>query len=451
VEAVKYIILIAGAGWFIYGLLKKPEWIAVLLFTSVIADINFDLPGLPLNFRAFVSLALFVKVMSDSAPLPGPSYLSTSYSKYMIAFVIYVLAITFTNDLLTSGIVKEYVLALLCSYLGYYFYMKEGGYKIFRLSIIIAGFSCLGDLAWTYVNGGGLWIQRIYFSFTPSFAIFNHNFFGYICAVAFVFLLSDYLTESNNNKSNLIMMPIMFLGVLLSTSRSALLILIIVSVVLIAKGLSSSSNSKKAYKLVVVTVSCLVLSIFLFQILSTVFSVNSEFMEQITGRLIDEPVAIFNRAMGNDFKAESLDSMDWRAEASEIAYHTFVDILEPSEQLFGIGHEGFMARSYGYMGIYDAHNGVLLMFIEFGIIGSLIYLAMLLSFVSKYWSLKLFSPLLVCLIFIMLYITSHNRELTSFFVFLITGTMAAELQHYFMKSNEPEEDMAEISHETLET
>ncbi len=85
--------------------------------------------------------------------------------------------------------------------------MKEGSYKVFRLSIIIAGFSCLGDLAWTYVQGGGLWIQRIYFSFTPAFAIFNHNFFGYICSLAFVFLLADYLTDNANNKSNLLLMP----------------------------------------------------------------------------------------------------------------------------------------------------------------------------------------------------------------------------------------------------
>jgi hypothetical protein len=447
----KYIILIGGAGWFIYALLNKPKWIAVLLFTSVIADINFDLPGMPLNFRALVTVALFAKVMFDSPPINGTAFFSTAYSKYIIGFVIYVLAVTYSNGLLDASIAKEYFMALLCAYLGYYFYLQEGNYKIFKLSIVIAGFSCLGDLAWTYMNGGGLWIQRIYFSFTPSFAIFNHNFFGYICSIAFVFLLSDYLTD-NENKRNLILMPPMFLGVLLSTSRSSLLILIIVSVVLITKALMSKNNGKKASKLIMVTVTCLVLALSLFQIISSVFHINSEFIEQITARLIDEPVAVFNRAMGNDFKADKLDSMDWRAEASEIAYNAFMNILEPGEQLFGIGHEGFLARHMGYDGIYDAHNGILLMLIEFGVAGTLIYYSMLVSFTFRYWKLKLFSPLMVCMVFIFMYITSHNREITSILVFLLTGSMAAELEYYYNPRTEIyDEEVTEISGESLET
>ncbi|MEI9809891.1 MAG: O-antigen ligase family protein [Bacteroidota bacterium] len=448
----KYIIILAAGAWFLYSLFYKTHWIAVLLFTCVIADINFDLPGSPLNFRSLVAFLLFVKVITDQTKVPGPSFISTPYAKYAFIFVAYALGITYLNDLLNAGIVKEYLFALLCAYLGYYYYMKEGSYKVFRLSIIIAGFSCLGDLAWTYVQGGGLWIQRIYFSFTPAFAIFNHNFFGYICSLAFVFLLADYLTDNANNKSNLLLMPCMFMGVLLSTSRSSLLILIIISVVLIAKGMASKKNGKKAYKLVMVTISCLVLTLFLFQMLTSVFHVSSEFLEQITARLIDEPVAVINRAMGNSFKAESLDSMDWRAEASQIAYDTYVGKLEASEQMFGIGHEGFLARNYGYEGVYDAHNGVLLMLIEFGVVGSAIYLFMLLGFFTKFWSLKLFSPLLVCMIFIIMYITSHNREIISFFVFLIGGTMAAQLKYYYLDETEVATDeLPEIPNEFQQT
>ncbi|MDP4263349.1 MAG: O-antigen ligase family protein [Bacteroidota bacterium] len=447
-EIVKYIILIAGGGWFIYSLLNKPERIAVLLFTTVIADINFDLPGIHMNFRALLTLALLIKVLADAKPIPGPSFFSTSYSKYIILFVIYVMAVTYAYDLLDAGILKEYALSLVCAYLGFYYYLREGGYRIFKLSIILAGFSCLGDLVWTYMQGGGLWIQRIYFSFTPSFAVFNHNFFGYICAIAFVFLLADYLTEKGNNKWNLLLMPVMFMGVLLSTSRSSLLILIIISVILITRGLLSRKNSKKAYKLVIVTVSCLILALFLFQILNVVFSVQSEFIEQITARLIDEPVAIINRALGNDFKADKLDSMDWRAEASQIAYDTFVNKLESTEQMFGIGLQGFMERHYGYDGIYDAHNGPLLMLIEFGVVGTLLYFAMLVSFITRYIRLKLFSPLLVSLVFIILFVTSHNRELISPFVFLITGSMAGELQHHFLGSEEvAEEELPQMSSE----
>jgi hypothetical protein len=442
----KYILIIGAGAWFIHALMKKPDRIAILLFTTIIADINFDMPGVPLNFRAFLSLVLLGKIIADSKPLPGPSFMSTTYSKYVIGFSLYVLAITYYNDLGSIALVKEYLLILLYAYLGYYYYMKDGSYKIFKTSIILAGFSCVGDLAWTYMQGGGLWIQRIYFSFVPAFEVCNHNFFGYICGIAFVFLLSDYLTDNGNHKWNLLCMPVMFLGVLLSTSRSSLLMLIIISVVLITKGALSRKNSKKAYKLVVVTISCLILSLFLFQILSSVFHIQSEFVEQITGRLIDEPVAIFNRFMGNDFKAESLDSMDWRAEATEIAYKAFTDLLTTSEQVMGIGNDGFMERHYGYMGIYAAHNGILLMLIEFGVIGFVIYYCLLGSLIIQSIRLKYFSPFIVCLVFIFLFMISHNREMTSHFVFLMTGTLAAELTYitHGVKQEVEEEDDTEM-------
>ncbi|MBL7738947.1 MAG: O-antigen ligase family protein [Chitinophagaceae bacterium] len=424
---IKFIVIIAAAIWFVHALLNKPKQIAILLFVCVIADINFDMPGMPLNFRSFVSIALLIKVLNDAKYVRFPPFLTTNYGITILAFFAYAMATTFEHGLLTSGVVKEFLFTIVYAYLAYYFYLKEGGYKIFGTSLVIAGFSCFGDLIWTYMHGGELIIIRIYFSFTPAYTIFNHNFFGYICAVTFVFLLSDYLAD-HGHKRNLYLMPFMFFGVLLSTSRSALLILIIVAVVLIAKGLLSVKNSKKAYKLIVVTISCLVLALFLFQLLNIVFHIDSKFLEVITARLIDEPVAIFNRAMGNSFKAESLDSMDWRAKASEVAYNAYMKVMNSEEQVFGIGHEGFMARNYGDEG-YDAHNGVLLMFIEFGAVGAVIYFSMLFSFISRYWSFRIFSPVLVCLIYVMLYITSHNRELVSGFVYLITGTLAAELRY----------------------
>lgn len=420
-----------------------------MFFAIVIAEVNFDVPGAPLNFRALISLILFARVLLDSSEVAGPSFLSTAYSKYIIGFVVYVLLITYSNDLLTVDVVKEYGFALLTTYLAYYYYMKEGGYKIFKTSIIIAGFICLGDLVWSYMLGVGLAIERIYYSFTPAWEYVNHNFFGYICGIAFVFLLGDYLTQSDNNKWNLYLMPVMFFGVLLSTSRSSLLILIIVSIVLIARGLMSRENSSKAYKLVIVSISCLVIAVFMFQMLSSLFHIDSGFMEQITSRLIDEPVAIFNRAMGNDFQAESLDSADWRAEASQIAYDVFTKVLTTPEQIFGIGHDGFIKGGLGFMGIYAAHNGILLMLIEFGVVGFLLYYMMLISLLAKTMKSYYFSPLAICLIFIFLFMISHNREMTSLLALLITGSLAGEVQYiigdFETEENEENDDAAATS------
>lgn len=57
------ILLFAGAIWFLYALAKKPEQIAIFLFTLIVADINIEMS--PLNLRAAVTLALFIRTLSD--------------------------------------------------------------------------------------------------------------------------------------------------------------------------------------------------------------------------------------------------------------------------------------------------------------------------------------------------------------------------------------------------
>ena len=445
---IKLIVIIAAGGWFLYALLKRPDWLAILFFTVAIADINFDPPGSPLNFRTLICLVLFFKVISDKFRPPDPTFMNTPASLYVIAFLAYVIFITWYNDLLTATLVKELLLSLMCVYLAFYYFMKEGGYRIFKISLVISGFVCLADLAWTYKQGYGLFIQRVYYLFVPAFEVINHNFFGYICASAFVFLLGDYLAKKENNKWNLWLMPFMFLGVMLSTSRSALLIMVIISVVLIARGLLSREDNTRAYRLIVVSFSCLVLCIFMFPLLSGLFGLDNEFLETITGRLIDEPLAMLNRALGKNFDVQSLDSMDWRSEASDIAINAFTKVISPGERIFGIGNDGFMDRGLGYMGTYAAHNGILLMLIEFGIIGFTMFHLFLIYLVVKTTRRGYFSPLSVVLVFIFLYVISHNRETTSLFAFLLMGTMAAEgvyePQEEFVEEEEEVEPLTEM-------
>ncbi len=436
--SLSQIILIVGGIAFLYFLSRKPEMVAILLFTAVIADINFDLAGMPLNFRAMVSLSLLGRVLLGGDSKPIPAFAELSYTWQIIFFSIFVLAVTSMHGLLDMGVFKEFMLSVVCAFLAYHYFFQHKNYKIFKISIILAGLSCMLDLAYTYGTQGGFPVNRLYYQFTPAYVVVNHNFFGYICGTAFVFLLADYLADSKlPQKINLIMMPAMFLGVLLSTSRSALLILLIVSLGVIGKALFTSGKGKKATTLIIVSLTCVLLMLFLFQIITIMFQIDSEFMETITARMIDEPMAILNRWMGNSYDVNSLDSMDWRAEASALAYNTFMN-MPVEDQLFGIGWGGFLARDIGHG--YDAHNGILLMFIEIGVVGSVIYFWMLISLVGRTIRYGYFSPLTVCLIYMFMYVTSHNKELMSFFAFLVTGTLAAELKRISMPEEEDEED-----------
>lgn len=439
--SVPQIIMALGGVGFLYALVKKPEWLAIVLFTAIIAEINFDVPGMPMNFRAICSLCLLARVMGMPANDRYPRFFSTGYAWHIMFFVLYMMAITAKNNLLEMGQVKEFILSFVAAYLGYFFYMRQNGYQLFKWAIIFAGLVCFGDLAYTYAFVGGFPVQRFYYLFVPAYEVFNHNFFGYICGASFIFLLNDYLCSTKNVKINLWLMPVMFLGVLLSTSRSSLLIMMILAMILVARELmSSKKKGKKAYTLISITFVCLLITLFIFQIIQEFIASDSEFLKQITGRLIDEPVAILNRALGNDYNANNLDSMDWRAEASALAYYRFVNLI-PEEQLFGIGYNGFLARDYGFA--YDAHNGILLVMIEFGIFGFLVYYSLLIMMIIKSVRMKLNSPFTLVLIYMILYVASHNKELTAFFCFLVHGSLAAHMQ-VRLHEGEEEVEVAEI-------
>lgn len=429
------IIMAIGAIFFIWAWVKKPDLLAIAFFTSIVGDVNFQLNGLPLNFRAIMTLSLLAKVYMDSQKEPNnfPSFGSLGYTKHIAIFIIYVWLVTAKGGLLNMELIKEFILCFASAFLGYYYFLKKNGYIIFKWGIILGGMVCFSDLAYTYAILGGFPVQRFYYLFLPGYGMYNHNFFGYICGGSFVFLLADYLTSDKGTKINLLFMPIMFLGTLLSTSRSSLLLIVLVALALIVKALVSAGKGKKAYTLMMMTLACLVITLFLFQIVTSLIGAESDFMVTITARLIDEPVAMLNRALGNNYVEANLDSIDWRAEASATAWDTYKNIIPVDEQLFGTGYNGFYTRDYGHG--YDAHNGVLLMMIEFGIVGTIIYLSMLAGLVLKANRLKLNSPFSILLIYMFMYVTSHNKEITAFLAFLVTGSLAAHIESGLMARN----------------
>ena len=434
---IKIIILIGAGIFFLYALFKKPDLIALLLFTLVVADINFDLPGgIPL--RLTITVILFIRIFGEQSASNHPGFFSNSLTWHLVFFLFYISLVSMLNGLLNIGLLKEFFLSCISAYLGYYYFFKYGSHSLLKTAMILGGLICLADLAYTYAVYGDFPVVRIYYSFSSRWEYNNHNFFGYICGTCFVFLLSDYLTsKESSGKLTLWLMPLMFLGVLLSTSRGALVAMIIMTVVLLGKALMSKNKGKKANKLITIIAACIVLAIFIIPIATKVLGIKSEFLETITVRLIDEPLAMVNKLMGNSYKAESMETVEWREEASSLAYNYYLD-MPANDQAIGIGYGGFLARDIGHG--FDAHNGILLLLIETGIVGFLIYFTLIISFWTKVKSLKLSSPAFISIIFIILYVTSHNKEITSFFAFLIMGSLIAEIRYASMPQEEVSEE-----------
>jgi O-antigen ligase len=104
------------------------------------------------------------------------------------------------------------------------------------------------------------------------------------------------------------------------------------------------------------------------------------------------------------------------------------------EQLFGIGNGGFEARNYGHG--YNAHNAILLLLIENGILGFSIYVLLVGGTIVQCIVNKNFSPSLAVVIFILIYGLGQNREWSSITTLLFVTCMTAELRMLRLKKYE---------------
>jgi hypothetical protein len=430
------IILIISAFAFLYVLAVRPEVIACLFFTITIADINFEMAGM--SFRAVVGLLLFLRTFFVDTKNQYPSMINSNVI-FIFIYILYATLITLANDLASAQFFKITGQVLIAAFCGYHYFMKEGGYRLLKISLILGGLICLSDLVYTYSAFGSFPVQRIYLTLLKipqemnengNFVEkINHNFFGQICASCFVFLLHEYVSGKVNNKLTMLILPLMLLGVLMSTSRSSLLGLIGISIYLLHMLIRSGRNSREAIRIIVIMTSAIVLSFMLFNLLKDVFNLKVEFLERITERMIDEPVAVINKRLGLNYNAQSLDALEWREEASSDAFEAFLR-LKPVEQFFGIGYWGFITRNLGHTNLLS-HNGFLLMLIENGILGFLFYMTLVFSSIflaNKYVPMS--SPIISVLIFTLLYCIGQNGELTSGTTFLFLSTLIAQTKYY---------------------
>lgn len=435
---MNFFILIT-AGLFIYALIYKPEIIAVLFFTITLADINFELG--PLNMRAITGIVLFLRILVPDKTSNYPSFFSTS-AVYILLFLFYTVLVTMNNDLVNLNFVKTTGTTVISIYCGYHFFFKRNDYTYLKLSIILAGLICFSDLVYTYAVVGKFPVQRIYMQILhipvqvddkgDFIEVINHGYYGLYCGLCFVFLLNEFI-YNRSSKISLIIMPLMILGVLMSTSRSALLGIIGISLYLIARQLRSSNQSKKTARRIILGMGIVVLSLFLFTSLKDVFNLNSQFLDDITLRLVDEPVAVFYKHMGLNYDAQSLNAMNWREEASSNAFEAYLN-LNSFEQIFGIGFWGYVVRDLGRNNL-PPHNGILFMLIEDGLVGLFLYATLITSIVRK--SLRTYgsiSPLVTALIFIIIFCLGNNGELTTSNTFLIVITIIAENKYKSINS-----------------
>ena len=428
-----FVAVILGS-LFLYALIVKPEYVAVVFFTITIADMNASVAGLPINIRALLGIALFARTLLPMESEEHENFFATP-AKYIVIFLLYTMALSEFYDLLDVIYARTCALTFISAYTGYFFFYRYNDTRLLKLSLMIAGFICFSDLVFTYATEGNFPVVRIYKHLLgipeqlnehgEIVEAINWGFYGLICGMAFVVLLTDYINGKLANKLAFILMPVMFLGVLMSTSRSALMGVAGISFFIMAREFNHQARWKRAASLLMIIFSALVVSVIVFMSIQSLFALNTDFMEEISLRLIDEPIAVLNKHLGLNYDVHSLGAMEWRTEASSDALGAFLD-LKTVEEFFGIGFWGYVTRNLGHNNL-PPHNGLLMLLIEFGIVGLLYWCVMIYSYLAKsFRASDMTSPISIAIIFIILFSLANNAELTGSIMFLFVSTLIAE-------------------------
>lgn len=445
IDPTLILVLIFAVPFFGYLLVYKPEWVALLLFLLMITNINIDLPGMPMNSRALITLALFGRIMFDRERIRNyPSFIRQGAVVLLFIFMFYILIISYWQDLLNADLIKICMSTVISSFCVYHYYFHFRDPKVIKWAMLIGGLSCFGDLAFTYAKFGSFPVRRLYILVTGGqfeelepgkmlMGMTNHNFFGQICGMAFIYAITDYIKNKATRNWMLVMLPLMFLGVLMSTSRSSLMAIFLVVFIMIASSMRYNFQRKKVMKIFSFSAIAVIVGILVFSNIQMYFNLDSKFVDEVVFRLAEEPIAIIQKAMGQNYNINNLGSMDWREEAAAHAYAEYMK-LPLIEQLFGIGFGGFIARNLGD-GL-NPHNGILLILIQYGVVGFLLYLTLIITVLYNTVRLKNISPALGVMLFILFYGVGQNDELTAASTLLFVFTVVAETADIQEKENE---------------
>ncbi len=153
---------------------------------------------------------------------------------------------------------------------------------------------------------------------------------------------------------------------------------------------------------------------------------KSVLIDNIYWRLYQEPLSLFGVDVeGHDYSVNvKYGTMSQRYEKSSGDIEKFFK-SSIIDQTFGLGEDGYIIEKYSSDKWGNAHNGYVLILIERGIIGFILFTGVLLFIILE--SLKisrnssLNTPIVYLLIFLGVYAVSHNAEITSSLSFIIFG------------------------------
>lgn len=411
-------------------LITKPELLLILFFTLTIAAVNFDIPGTSVKFRPLLAgVLIFQSFFNQTIKLP--QYPFRRNALVLAMFFLYCIFLSWGMETFTADIAKLLLLSAVSAYLGFYAFRLKNDASIIFKSIVLAGFICFADVLYTYIVVGNFPVQRLFNLMLPdtdyleSINDTNHNFYGFICGIGFLLLLNEGIKDHFKQPVKYwFSLPLLLLGVLMSTSRSAMF-----GVTMAIIGLCWFYFGKAEYRkvmsgLLMKGISAVGIAAVAFIVIQNVLSLDSAFTENIYFRLIEEPLAMIRKYTGQQYDVQQLDAMDWRTESAAIAWQVYLH-LPPWKQLFGVGIGGYLQNNLGHNEL-NPHNGYLYLLIESGIVGSILYFSLIGIMIRDALRKNVLSSLFIVLLFIMFYAAGQNDELITASAMITISSLIAE-------------------------
>ncbi|MDP4208593.1 MAG: O-antigen ligase family protein [Bacteroidota bacterium] len=398
-----YIIIIFALLLLIYN----PYKACILLYSLVIANINIETGIDGFNFRSLFTIAVIIRLIGMSL-INKDLLLRLISNKYIISIFLirfYFFLTTSLNGLYSFENLKWILLDYLLILITFCLFDKNKSINII-ISILIAGLICFTDLVYTYLFFDGFPVRRLISAVLGENIATNHNFFGYICGVSLIIVLQfwELFRKQKFYYYALLILAIIYItGIIISTSRSALLGILVIFVFFV---LNSSANKTFLKSFFKIGISILIILPFVSSIF--ISRLDDNIITKLKNRIIDEPVAMYEKHTGGNYNEEDLDSGEWRKESSGNAIENY-EKLNLIEKFIGIGRGGYLKRNLGD-GL-STHNGYLLILMEYGALGLIFYVTFLIFLVISAFKYRFYAPYYLILVYILFYSLPQNEEL----------------------------------------
>jgi O-antigen ligase len=454
-DLTSYLILVFVTLIAIFFLIEKPYKIGTIIVFMMLYQFNFPTP-LPLDARGTLLLLLFIRLYlfdRDNMRFTNTYLFGNIFTILILVFTLSILAEPIINSKSVISQARNILLPIVGLIVGFILVRNEEGRKAVAFGIILAGIISSVDLLYTFILARYDSIDTIKLPdlLLGKLTFINHNQPGSLCAMALLYVYLAWYQIKKQKPLLLTLGLLLSFGVLISTSRSALLAILIIFPLTTFFEPSLRHNLKKFMRLGIVF--ALILIGFYFVYNTFLYKKASNYyIDKIYYRFYDEPLQVLGgeEAKFNQWTGTRVEgSVNFRSKRWQYDIIKFTT-LDLTKQLFGLGEKGYskIAKKI-YWKDGNAwektapHNGYLLILLERGILGLLLYIIIIVSLsfsavkVSKLNNISY--PFVYLLLLIMTYSFAQNSELTSTFTYLTFGCVIGNIAYSKILVHEEEE------------